>query len=203
GHRQVRDQVPDQHGDEERHSAHGGGTALRAVLPLHLFPDLLAEAVPGEDADQVGGEEDRHHQRHRGGDEDRLHAAPPPSPSSASATRHSPAEFDALASTTSPGRSSARSHATAASTSGTRVDSSPHDPSNEAAWCIHRACSPTTTTRSMFTRTARRPISSYASASACPSSAIGPSTAHARPGRPRVMAASVFRAARTDSGLAL
>src|SRR5699024_1065210 len=116
----------------------------------HLLADLLAEALLGEDPDEVRGEQDRNHQRDGGGDQNRLHARPPPSSSRASATRHRPAEFDALVSTTSPGRSSARSSATAASTSGTRTDSSPHEPSSEAAWCITRASSPTTTSRSML-----------------------------------------------------
>ena len=87
-----------------------GRAALGLVALRALVADLLAEALPGEEPDQVRGEQDRDRERHARGDEDTPHATGSRvrhwSPSSASASRSRPAARDALTSTTSPGSSS-------------------------------------------------------------------------------------------------
>src|SRR6478672_9514844 len=89
--------------------------------------NLVAEALPGEESDQDRGQQDRHRQRDADGDEDLPHEA-----TNASASFPSPAAFDALTSTTSPSRSSARNNFSAASASATMVASPPHEPSMTA-----------------------------------------------------------------------
>ena len=121
----------------------------------------------------------------------------------ASATRSRLAAREALTSTTSPGRSSARRAAIAASTSGTHPASPCHEPSRAAPCWIGRAAAPTAMTRASSSRAASRPIASCSACSAGPSSAIGPSTANDRACRDRATDASAFSAARIDSGLAL
>ena len=176
-----------------------------------VLADLLTEALPGEDPDQVRGEQDRDRQRHAGGDEDLLSrgGAPARRPASASAssvgaTRSSPAARDALTSTTSPGPSSARSSSSAASTSATRSDSAPQDPSRRAPWCrrsasdprrsavTHRAARPAGRSRRARPRRRRRARPSRPAPPRCGASA-----------GPRPMVASACSAALIESGLAL
>ncbi|COX10155.1 Uncharacterised protein [Mycobacterium tuberculosis] len=82
----------------------------------------MAEALLSEQPDQHRGQQDGHRHRYGNGDKDLPHGRTLPHVSSAtnaSATAPSPAAFEALTKTTSPGRSSARSSARAASPSAT------------------------------------------------------------------------------------
>src|SRR5581483_1251862 len=133
----VRDEVPEPDGDDDGDPAHGRGPALGLVGGRSVLPDLLAEALPGEETDQVRGEQDRHRQGHTRRDQDAPHRAPPPGAaigvaaevalcsSSPVATRSRPADRDALTSTTSSGRSWSLSSSRAAATSGTSIESFP------------------------------------------------------------------------------
>ena len=70
----VRDEVTDPDGDEDRDAAHRRRAALGLVALRPLVADLLAEALPREEPDQVRGEQDRDRERHARGDEDAPHA---------------------------------------------------------------------------------------------------------------------------------
>ncbi len=124
-----------------------------------------------------------------------LTEAAPTGSASASATRSRPAARLAFTSTTSSGRSWARSSAMAASASSTCTA-----PSRAAAY-NRCASGPTTTTRSTPSSAVSSPTRRCSSAADAPSSAISPSTAQDR--RPRAIVVSARSAAAIDSGLAL
>ena len=102
----VRDEVPHPNSDHDRHPAHGRGAALGPVALRALLADLLAEALPREEPDQVRGEQDRDRERDPGRDEDASHATGSrwPAPAAPAASRSRPAAREALTRTTSPGR---------------------------------------------------------------------------------------------------
>jgi len=87
-----------------------------ALVLRALGPDRLVRPEPGERLDGQRRAEDRQNERHRAGEEDRPHApaAGASAGRSASATCHVRYR-DPFTSTTSPGRNSARNHASAAS----------------------------------------------------------------------------------------
>src|SRR4051812_18236995 len=210
--RGVRHQVPGEGGADDDGTAHRRGAALGVVPGRAVVADELAVAASDEELDVEPGAEQRADERDRGREEHRLHADPPAPASAATsssravATASSPIDRDAFTSTTSPGSSSDRRSASAAAASGTQADSSPHDPSWLAPAWIARAPSPTATSRATSSRTASRPTASCSASAVSPSSSISPSTAQVRrrgPSSGRPMAASAFRAARTESGLAL
>ena len=60
-----RDQVADPHRDDDRRAAHRRRAALLLVVLRAVLADLLAEALLGEDPDQVGGEQDGHRRARR------------------------------------------------------------------------------------------------------------------------------------------
>ena len=94
----------------------------------------------------------------------------------------SPAAFDALTSTTSPGAVRPATMSSAASASATMMASPPHEPSMTAPWCMALIDLPVPTTMSRLTsnRTASRPMRSCSDIASSPSSAISPSTAQLR-----------------------
>ena len=112
----VRQQVAQPDRDHDRDPAHRGRAALGLVALRALGADLLAEALPGEEADEVRREQDGDRQCDPGGDEDAPHAAPS---RRSAAIRSSPAAREAFTRTTSPGASSAASSAVAAAASAT------------------------------------------------------------------------------------
>ena len=63
---------------QDRDAAHRGRAALGLVALRALVADLLAEALPGEEPDQVRGEQDRDRERDARGDEDAPHATGSP-----------------------------------------------------------------------------------------------------------------------------
>src|SRR5699024_10715556 len=160
---------------------------------------------------QVRGEQDGHQQRNACRGQNLDHCCSPCEPAtsaavvtSVSTSLSSPIAFEALTNTTSPGRSCSCSSVLAASISGTRAGSSPHNPSWLAPVCIATASEPadaTTTSLSTPSRTARRPTSSCALTLSDPNSLNSPRTAQDRP--PRLIVASAFSPARIDSGFAL
>src|SRR5699024_9367600 len=160
---------------------------------------------------QVRGEQDGHQQRNACRGQNLEHCCSPCEPStsasvvtSVSTSLSSPLALEALTNTTSPGRSRSCNNVLAASISGTRAGSSPHNPSWLAPVCIATASesSDATTTRlSMPSRTANRPMSSCAPTLSDPSSPNSPRTAQDR--LPRLIEARAFSPARIDSGLAL
>ena len=68
------DEVADPDRDQDRDAAHRRRAALGLVALRALVADLLAEALPREEPDQVRGEQDRDRERHARGDEDAPHA---------------------------------------------------------------------------------------------------------------------------------
>src|SRR6476660_3294801 len=212
----VGDDVSEQGRGDDRYAAHGRCPALDQMAGWPVVADLLPEATQPEVPDDDGSEQDGEQQSGDGGEQDSFHSWPVllsgRSPESTAAAEASPSAIairsrlaarDAFTSTTSPGRSSCCSSVSAASESATHVDSPSQEPSRAAPWAIGRAAAPTAISRDMSSRTASRPIASCSSAASAPSSAISPSTARVRAGRDRPIAARVFNAARTDSGLAL
>src|SRR3712207_605193 len=127
---EMRDQVTAPHRQQDGDSAHGWRTALALVGLRSLLPDLLPEALPGEQPDQVGREQDGGQQGNPGGDQDGAHSAlrwsrpfrESGAASSPSAMRSNPTARDALISTTSPGASSSCRSSSAAGTSGTSTE---------------------------------------------------------------------------------
>src|SRR6185312_5756047 len=147
---EVSDHITAPGRQQDGYPAHGGRAPLALVGLRALLPDLLPEALTGENADQVRREQDRGEQRDAGGDQDGAHLLLPPN--SASATRSNPNDRDALISTTSPAASSPHSRSTAAGTSGTSAEPG-------TARCSCWAGSPTTTRRSTPSRVVSAPIS--------------------------------------------
>src|SRR6185312_999127 len=181
----VREQVAQPYRDHDRDPAHGGGAALGLVALRAFRADLLPEALPGEEADEVRREQDGDRQCDARGDEDAPHAAPS---RRAAATRSSPAAREAFTSTTSPGASSAASSAVACAASAT----------GRPAPYSGLSTVTSSSTPSSFASSA---TPSWAVALSGPSSRIGPSTAQVR--LPPPTAARARSAAAIESGLAL
>src|SRR5699024_8835209 len=204
-------EVPGDQRHEYRDTAHGGCPTLGPVPVRAFLTNFLTESLFGEQPNQVRSEQDRYQQPDSGRDQNLDHSRSPCEPAastsvvtSASTSRPIPIAFEALTNTTSPGRSCSCSSVLAASISGTRAGSSPHNPSWLAPVCIATASEPaaaTTTSLSTPSRTARRPTSSCALTLSDPNSLNSPRTAQDRV--PRLMVASAFSPARIDSGFAL
>src|SRR6185437_15056319 len=192
---------------QNRDPAHRRRPALGLVTRRAVLADLVTEALPVEQPDQHRGQQNRDRQRDRDGDENVDHRVSPwLSAVSESASAPRPAALEALTSTTSPGCSSARKTARAASASATIVASSPNEPSMTAPWCMALIDLPVPTTMSRETsnRTASRPMRSCSDIASSPSSAISPSTAQLRrrwPPAPAEIHASACSPARIESGL--
>src|SRR5690606_24097238 len=89
-HAYVGHHVADQTGEDEDDPAHGRSPLLVSVLALDVVLDELADLTAAQEADGVGGTEDRHEQRNGGADQKRDHGAILPCSMSASrATRRS------------------------------------------------------------------------------------------------------------------
>src|SRR5690606_26235108 len=207
---QVREEVADEDREDDRDAAHGGGAALGGVGGGAVVADELAVAAPLEHLDEQRGAEDGEQERDGSGDDDRDHWICPVRAASARcsscstrgpATPRSPASREDFMRTTSPGRRVLASTSIASSTVSRCSDSPPKLPSRLAPWWIAAAPSPTEYSCEMFSRTARRLISSCSRTESGPSSSISPSTATVRWVRPRW--ARVLSAWRIESGFAL
>ena len=208
---QVGAEVADPDPGEDRHAAHRRRAALGLVARRAVLADLLAEALPGEQPDQVRGEQDRHRQRDADGDEDLPHRGGDPVTSrgqrvSASAPR--PGGLGRLDQHDVTGLQLGAQQRERGVGVGDRVASAPQDPSMTAPWCMARDRPPGSDDDRVETtskRTASRPMRRARRSSSSPSSAISPSTAQLRRRACRTApsTASACSAARIESGLAL
>src|SRR5262249_18553595 len=108
--REVRYEIAGPGRPYDRDATHGRSATLAVVALRALDPDLLAEALPGEQPDQVRGEQDRHGERRGAGDQDAGHRASPPTVLD---TVLDP--LDSLGSPGSPGSPASRAAATRSS----------------------------------------------------------------------------------------
>src|SRR5437868_421094 len=105
-------------GDEDEQTAHRRRALLAAVRLGAFFPDVLAELIRAQEADEPRSDDDRDDHREDPGGEDSDHAVATLLSSSAIAS--SPTARDALTRTASPGRTTSSSERSASWTFATQ-----------------------------------------------------------------------------------